>query len=629
MRSTISRVGKYELKTVLARTATSVVYDGWDSDIARRVAVKVIPASAVGGGEDADSLARFKRGARAAGQLTHPNIVGVYDYGESDDHAFIVMEYIDGPTLKERFDTKQAFSLSTIYAIAGDILNALQYSHDRGVVHRDMKPANIMFTSDGVLKITDFGIARLEDSSMTQTGIVIGTPAYMSPEQFIGEKVDWRTDIYSTGAVLYEMLTSERPYEGNLATIMHKTLYTPAPRPSRLSDLVTPALDQIVTRAMAKKPEDRFQSAREASAALQALHPADGTGVHRTLMAPAASRRPDRRPVARQPQGSAARRYLMPVGVAAAIGAVALGGWFALSSNRLRGPNAEPTSGVPGTLPPKTVVTEAPPPIAPPRPAADTVLPTPPTNPAALPPTDSAARLGGDPAQNATGGGGVTSAPTQVLTQDLPDATVSPLLQPPVELPKPPPRRTTEMPSFGGTRAAESMLKKSSPNQTRAGVPLQEQAAVAPGPRLDRTRPSGAPPKDDTKESLLPSSLLQKNPAVVPTPETNPAPPRYASTSINGALGLVCQLVTSETASSFGLDAPRGIAVTGVLVGSIAYNAGIHRDDVIVKVGGAEISDAAALSVIASETAAGRVVPVELIRNGAHRVVQLKANPSR
>src|SRR3954469_6529955 len=163
MRSTISRVGKYDLTTVIARTATSVIYDGWDADIARRVAVKVIPASAVGGDDDPDSLARFKRGAQAAGQLTHPNIVGVYDYGESEGYAYIVMEYIDGPTLKARLDNKQPFALPTVYDVVGDMLRALQYSHDRGVVHRDIKPANIMFTADGTLKITDFGIARLED----------------------------------------------------------------------------------------------------------------------------------------------------------------------------------------------------------------------------------------------------------------------------------------------------------------------------------------------------------------------------------------------------------------------------------------------------------------------------------
>jgi eukaryotic-like serine/threonine-protein kinase len=271
MRSTLSYIGKYELRSVLARTGTSIVYDGWDTDIARRVAMKTVPLSSLEDSDTREALARFKRGVQAAGQLAHPNVINIYDYGETDEYAYIVMEFVDGPTLKQMLDSEKRFDVRATCKIMNGILDGLQYSHDRGVVHRDMKPANIMFTKDQRVKITDFGIARLEDSDMTQTGMVIGTPAYMSPEQFMGEKIDWRSDIYSTGVVLYHMITGARPYEGNLATIMNKVLNSPVPRPSVVSQTVTPLLDEIVTRAMAKKREHRFQSAAEMNAALQSI----------------------------------------------------------------------------------------------------------------------------------------------------------------------------------------------------------------------------------------------------------------------------------------------------------------------------------------------------------------------
>ncbi|MBN8872224.1 MAG: protein kinase [Rhodospirillales bacterium] len=317
MSSTISRIGKYELRRVVfPRIPTnnlfaSTVYDAWDTDLERRVAVKTINiAGAVGtnpnanlvrargdvgdndfadglrpqaGAEDSlsdfsspdlhegsDALDRFRRSARGAAKLVHPHIASVYDYGETNDVAYIVMEFLDGPTLKELFERKQRFDLNDTIDIVCSILDALEYSHQNRVVHRDIKPANVMFTSGMRLKLTDFGIARIEDSSVTQTGTIMGTPAYMSPEQFLGEKVDLRADIYSTGVILYEMLTGERPYEGTVATIMHKVLYTSPPPPSRISSIANPALDAIVARAMAKKRDQRFESASAFLSALRA-----------------------------------------------------------------------------------------------------------------------------------------------------------------------------------------------------------------------------------------------------------------------------------------------------------------------------------------------------------------------
>ncbi len=353
MATIIDHIGKYELRSVLARTPMSTVYDGWDSAIARRVAVKLIPMSAIDDAEAAEAYARFKRGAQAAGQLNHPNIVGVYDYGETADYAYLVMEFVDGVSLKSKFDNNQRFAKTEICKIIGSMLDALQYSHDRGVVHRDVKPANIMFTKDNRLKITDFGIARLENSDMTQSGMVIGTPAYMSPEQFLGEKIDLRTDIYSTGVVLYQMVTGERPYEGNLATIMHKVLYGTPLLPSRVSRLATPALDDVVTRAMARKREDRFRSAAEFNAALQAA--GQSTSPPLRPQPTQSSRVPLARPGTLNASSQTVRVSILAAAVLLAIGAA---GWYFLI--------AQPTpDGKPQPVQEALAPTVAPPPAVP------------------------------------------------------------------------------------------------------------------------------------------------------------------------------------------------------------------------------------------------------------------------
>ena len=239
-----------------------IVYEGWDPIIARRVAIKTVKLPDDADPETEEALARFRREAQAAGRLTHPNIVGVFDYGETNDLAYIVMEFVDGPPLKSA--ARQAGALRAAPTRCGswsDLLAGLQFSHERGVVHRDIKPANVMLTSAGQAKIADFGIARIESSSMTQAGTVLGTPAYMSPEQFMGQVVDARTDIYSSGVLLYQLLTGERPFEGGMSAIMHKALNTEPPAPSQLSVTAPPAFDAVVRQAMAKRPEDRFASA--------------------------------------------------------------------------------------------------------------------------------------------------------------------------------------------------------------------------------------------------------------------------------------------------------------------------------------------------------------------------------
>ncbi len=263
------KLGKYEISGILGKGAMGTVYDARDPVIDRRVAIKTLTLPDAADTEAQDELARFKREAQAAGRLTHPNIVGVFDYGETPKLAYIVMEFVDGPSLKSLLDKNERFPAAETVRMMEALLAGLQFSHERGVVHRDIKPANVMLTRGGQVKIADFGIARIESSNMTQAGTIMGTPAYMSPEQFMGQTVDTRTDIYSAGVVLYQMLTGERPFEGSMTGIMHKALNVAPPRPSELSVTAPEPLDALVARAMAKRPEQRFASAAEFAQALR------------------------------------------------------------------------------------------------------------------------------------------------------------------------------------------------------------------------------------------------------------------------------------------------------------------------------------------------------------------------
>ncbi len=262
-------LGKYLIAGTLGRGAMGTVYDARDPVIDRRVAIKTIPLVPADD-DEGEALARFKREAQAAGRLHHANIVGVYDYGETESIAYIIMEFVEGRSLKASLDAQERFVPAETARIMEGILAGLQYSHDRGVVHRDIKPANIMLTKEGVVKIADFGIARIESSQMTQAGTVMGTPAYMSPEQFMGQTVDQRTDIYSAGVLLYQLLTGERPFDGGMSAIMHKALHTEPPAPSAISVVAPAGFDAVVARAMAKRPEHRYQTADAFAAAIRA-----------------------------------------------------------------------------------------------------------------------------------------------------------------------------------------------------------------------------------------------------------------------------------------------------------------------------------------------------------------------
>jgi len=338
-------LGKYEIRGTLGRGAMGIVYDGWDPQIARRVAIKTVPLPEDPDPDTAEEIARFKREAQAAGRLTHPNIVGVYDYGETGDLAYIVMEFVEGPSLKGLLDKHERFAVPDLRRVMDGLLAGLQFSHERGVVHRDIKPANVMLTKEGQPKIADFGIARIEMSSMTQAGTMLGTPAYMSPEQFMGQVVDARTDVYSAAVLLYQLLTGERPFDGGLTAIMHKVLNTEPPPPSTLAVTAPSALDAVVRRAMAKRPDDRYASAAAFAEAIRtaldapagAAAPLDaeatliGSAPPRAAEPPHPAARPAPAAAPAAPAKTSGSRAPLLAGVAvAAVVVLGGGGWFLL-----------------------------------------------------------------------------------------------------------------------------------------------------------------------------------------------------------------------------------------------------------------------------------------------------------
>ncbi|KQY12883.1 hypothetical protein ASD28_27085 [Massilia sp. Root133] len=277
--ATIDRIGKYRIDGVLGSGAMGVVYKAYDADIARTVALKTIRHELLDGLQEADIVARFRNEAQASGRLVHPNIVAVYDFGAYGETTYIAMEYVDGTPLNAFLVKDVPMDLAASITCITQLLRALDYAHARGVVHRDIKPANILITGDAQVKITDFGIAKIESSTLTQVGAVIGTPSYMSPEQFKGETVDGRSDLFAVGIVLYQMLTGVRPFSGPASTVMHQIIHEMPPRPSERQPSLNPAFDAVLAKAMAKRIEDRYPNAQAFLDALNAAYMQQTGGV--------------------------------------------------------------------------------------------------------------------------------------------------------------------------------------------------------------------------------------------------------------------------------------------------------------------------------------------------------------
>jgi eukaryotic-like serine/threonine-protein kinase len=268
----LKKLGRYDLVRVLGKGAMGIVYEGRDPNLERRVAIKTVKVENLSEEAAAEYEARFRTEARSAARLQHPNIVSVYDSDRDGDIAFLVMEYIQGDDLKYHLDKGIRYSLEQSLKMIRDLLSALDYAHKQGIVHRDIKPANLLIEPGGRVKLTDFGVARIQDSGeATRTqGSMVGTLKYMSPEQVQGQKIDSRADLFSVGVVLYQLLTDKRPFDGdNDFSIIHQIIgHTPAP-PSSFNARLPPAIDAVVARALAKDREQRFASARDFAAALQ------------------------------------------------------------------------------------------------------------------------------------------------------------------------------------------------------------------------------------------------------------------------------------------------------------------------------------------------------------------------
>jgi len=273
-------LGQYRLTKELGKGGFATVYRALQPALNRHVAIKILHPEYV---RDQRALRRFKREALAVARLNHPNIVTVFDYGEHEGRAYLVMEYIEGSTLKGRLGKPVTYTMALELVTA--VANALDYAHSKGLIHRDIKPANILFTHEGRIVLSDFGIVRLADDQSSLTRGVIGTPYYMSPEQALGREVDGRSDLYSLGVVLFEMLTGRVPFKGEspVATLsMHASL--PVPSARELNPSLTEGIDRVIRIALQKTPEERFQTGLEfrsilAEAIADAERPAEATIV--------------------------------------------------------------------------------------------------------------------------------------------------------------------------------------------------------------------------------------------------------------------------------------------------------------------------------------------------------------
>jgi tRNA A-37 threonylcarbamoyl transferase component Bud32 len=257
----MDRIGRYRIIGELGRGAMGVVYHATDPAIGRSVAIKIIRISDINDTRNRDKLRdRLFREARSAGVLSHPNIVTIYDMDEIEGVAYIAMAYVNGPTLEKVLSTEGAISGSRMLRVLRQTASALDYAHGRGIVHRDVKPANIMTDEDGVVKITDFGIAKITaGANMTDTRTVVGTPNYMSPEQVQGLTVDGRSDQFSLAVIAYEILTGERPFEGEqLSTVVYRIVNEEPVPAHQVNGTLTSKIDSVLARALSKEPEKRF-----------------------------------------------------------------------------------------------------------------------------------------------------------------------------------------------------------------------------------------------------------------------------------------------------------------------------------------------------------------------------------
>lgn len=402
------KLGRYEIVRELGKGAMGVVYEGKDPNIGRRVAIKTARREVVEASGMADEMMeRFLREAQAAGALNHPNIITIFDAAEEDGMAYIAMEFLEGGDLGDIIESKRKLSMEEIVEIGANICEALEVAHCQGVVHRDIKPANILMPTDKPLKVADFGIAHVSDSNLTQDGALIGTPHYMSPEQFMGQKLDGRSDLFSVGNILYELTTGEKPFGGEaLSTVMHHVIKTDPVNPTELNFAVPDALAQVIMTALSKRPAGRYVSGQVMANALREslkenpdparLSPG-GVGLAAT-MAGAAAPPPQETVIGGAPAGDAT----LPGGAPAGQDATVAGGPPAGDATMPGGAPA-PQATLPGGAP----APEATAPGGPPPPAASAPLESTASGSVPPPAQDSAAA---GPNKGMLVGGGIAAA---------------------------------------------------------------------------------------------------------------------------------------------------------------------------------------------------------------------------
>ncbi len=269
----MTKIGKYEVLDVLGKGAMGIVYKALDPDIGREVAIKAIHFDGVrDSSEREDLIRRFLQEGRAAGKLNHPNIVTIHEVGREGDLTYIVMQHIQGRSLQHVLDSGRVFEPVEVDRLMIPLLRAVSYAHQNGVIHRDIKPGNILLDNDGVPHLVDFGVAKTAASTLTLAGMALGTPGYISPEQLQGQTADARSDVFSLGVLYYVLLTNKEPFAGKrISTVMHRIVHDEAPAPSTLRPDLPAGYDVIAGRAMAKRPQDRYQSCAEMSAAIESL----------------------------------------------------------------------------------------------------------------------------------------------------------------------------------------------------------------------------------------------------------------------------------------------------------------------------------------------------------------------
>jgi serine/threonine protein kinase len=264
MADTLTKAGRYEVVRELGRGSMGVVYQGYDPVIGRTVAIKTMLTEDLTAQEFQEFKVRFQREAQAAGVLSHPNIVNVFDYGEDNGVLYLIMEYLEGKSLEKLVEGHNILPIETIIPMYDQVCGALDHAHQHGIIHRDIKPANIMILDNGLVKVTDFGIAKMVSMEITHPQQVLGTPKYMSPEQVKGRRVDGRSDIFSLGVILYSLVTGEEPFPGqNITTVIYKIINESPIPPRELDASIHPGLSYVICKALAKSPDERYQTCRE------------------------------------------------------------------------------------------------------------------------------------------------------------------------------------------------------------------------------------------------------------------------------------------------------------------------------------------------------------------------------